>query len=363
VEIARILVPTDFSEGATVARDRAVALAKEHGATIHLFHGLRTLDVLPPGVEDAVEERARELLGERVTEIEAQGVACEALLLPGPALDAFEQAEDRVVPDLVVVGARGYTTLRRLWLGSFAAAVVRHAFSPVLIARGEPGPAAPFARILVATDFALDAAAAGGVAAALQPGASLFAAHVVPMPYDPMAAEHAFVERTRERARDGLAVVAAELGAEVDLLDGDPAEELVAFAAERGCDLIAIGARGEGGPGAWMHGSVAEKVLRLSHGNVLVVRHRGAGDEVRAPLREASLATAEAGLEPEDRESFLDELRDVRAFVEGAQTLEGEAFDAMREVLRQRLTALEAAHPKLAEAIVRAVQAVEQMGV
>ena len=44
----------------------------------------------------------------------------------------------------------------------------------------------------------------------------------------------------------------------------------------------------------------------------------------------------------------------VRAF------LEGEAFDAMREVLRQRLAALEVAHPKLAEAIVRAVQAVEQ---
>jgi hypothetical protein len=112
-----------------------------------------------------------------------------------------------------------------------------------------------------------------------------------------------------------------------------------------------------------MHGSVAEKVIRLSPGNVLVARHRGAGDEVRAPLREASLAMADAGLGSEDHESLMDELRDVRAFVEGAETLEGEAFDAMRDVLRQRLAALEAAHPKIAEAIVRAVQAVEQMGV
>jgi nucleotide-binding universal stress UspA family protein len=53
---------------------------------------------------------------------------------------------------------------------------------------------------------------------------------------------------------------------------GNPADIIVQYAKERSCDQIVIGPRGLGSVGGLLLGSVATKVLSLSHVPVLVLR-------------------------------------------------------------------------------------------
>lgn len=53
---------------------------------------------------------------------------------------------------------------------------------------------------------------------------------------------------------------------------GQPADEIIAYAARLHCDLIAMSTHGRSGIGRWVYGSVADKVLRSSVIPVLLVR-------------------------------------------------------------------------------------------
>ncbi len=82
-----------------------------------------------------------------------------------------------------------------------------------------------------------------------------------------------------EAARQSLEKVAKELretaGVEnisTAVLMGDPADEIVGFAEDNGCDLIVVGRRGRGGLERLILGSVSSKIVSISHGvDVLVV--------------------------------------------------------------------------------------------
>lgn len=87
------------------------------------------------------------------------------------------------------------------------------------------------------------------------------------------AAESALVERgwaATELARS--MVEDAGRSWQLDILMGDPAETLIAEAANWPLCRIAIGSRGLGAIGSLLFGSVAYKVLHLSPAPVLMVR-------------------------------------------------------------------------------------------
>jgi nucleotide-binding universal stress UspA family protein len=56
------------------------------------------------------------------------------------------------------------------------------------------------------------------------------------------------------------------------LLEGDPATEIVRFAADAGTDLIIMGTHGRSGLERLLVGSVTEKVLREAHCSVMAVK-------------------------------------------------------------------------------------------
>lgn len=56
------------------------------------------------------------------------------------------------------------------------------------------------------------------------------------------------------------------------LLEGDPAEEIVRYAADAGIDVIVIGTHGRTGADRSEMGSVAERVMREAACSVLVVK-------------------------------------------------------------------------------------------
>ena len=56
-----------------------------------------------------------------------------------------------------------------------------------------------------------------------------------------------------------------------ELLEGDPANEILDYAANNPVDLIAMGSHGRSGISRWAYGSVASKVLRGISTPILVV--------------------------------------------------------------------------------------------
>lgn len=162
---------------------------------------------------------------------------------------------------------------------------------PVNASSGSAGlDHAPLGRILVSTDFspvseyALDYAL--GLAKKLS--ASVQLCHCAPQPDYHLAglvspgmrtAAAAFVEKATEMAiasRVELETLAAhkrDLGVPLttNMVEGRPAEAIVAAAREWGADLIVIGSRSRPGVRHLLLGSVAEKVVRSAGCPVLVV--------------------------------------------------------------------------------------------
>jgi len=147
---SKILVPTDFSENAHVALERALDLRQRFGATVTLFHAFQVPISYPNGyvftidIVNAIEENARTQM-EKVREL-AQGRAAELaggasvppisakVELGAPATAILEEAK-RGAYDLVVMGTQGRTGLAHLFIGSVAERVVRAAPCPVLTVR------------------------------------------------------------------------------------------------------------------------------------------------------------------------------------------------------------------------------------
>ena len=88
------------------------------------------------------------------------------------------------------------------------------------------------------------------------------------------------VGKEERQARKYLGKIAKTLedkGVKVltEVLLGKPAEEIILFATNEGCDLIVMASHGRSGPSRWTHGSVAEKVFRSNCAPVLIVTAPG----------------------------------------------------------------------------------------
>lgn len=58
----------------------------------------------------------------------------------------------------------------------------------------------------------------------------------------------------------------------VDVLAGNPAEEIVRFTEEQKAEVIMIASRGKSGFSRWDLGNIAEKVIRATHAVVILVK-------------------------------------------------------------------------------------------
>ncbi|MBM3820879.1 MAG: universal stress protein [Acidimicrobiia bacterium] len=134
-----------------------------------------------------------------------------------------------------------------------------------------------FTRILVPTDFSVqaDAALAHARALAAQFGATLHVLHVFENVFlravvgDPRDLETA----ARRSLEDRLTPEDRQLGAVAELQVGDePAKEIAQYARGAGIDLIVMGTHGRTGLPHVLLGSVAEHVVRTAPCPVLTLR-------------------------------------------------------------------------------------------
>jgi nucleotide-binding universal stress UspA family protein len=208
-----------------------------------------------------------------VTPIAVDEVPCAGVAIP-TLVDLSKDAA------MMVVGCRGHGKLTRRLLGSVSSGLVQHAHCPVAVIHDEDPlmdhPAQ--APVLVGIDGspASEIATALAFDEASRRGVGLIAIHAW-LDDDLHAWTGVDWDRQLEVGREALAERLAgwqedypDVAVEHRLVDGDPAERLVA--ASEGAQLTVVGSHGRGGFAGMLLGSVSSTVVQAVRMPVIVAR-------------------------------------------------------------------------------------------
>jgi nucleotide-binding universal stress UspA family protein len=138
-----IVVGTDGSAGAEAAVRKVIDVARGSGATVHVvcaYPGRSTLERIGLTAKtDPVNMRgvAADVVARDARRFTEAGFAVEKHVREGdPANTLIDVAEDQDA-DLIAVGARGHSGLRRFTLGSVSAKLSHHTPTSLLIVRDD----------------------------------------------------------------------------------------------------------------------------------------------------------------------------------------------------------------------------------
>ena len=307
VEIKTILVPLDFSPASMEALAYGVSLAKKFQAAVHLVHVHQPDEASSvPGAGHLMRETAEAIafLREHLSEVQRKHVPSfwpeNCHVRGGVVYQEIVDLAGEINADLIVLGTRGRTGLKRILLGSTAERVVRFASRPVLVVRlrkrkgrATAGTATPASaaelhirKILVPVDFSQCSMAGAMYAAFLGKafGAKLCLLHAV-QPPAPVVVDRVSVDRS---SMDGLNLRNARLDMEafskldflrditcaVEIRTGYPVDQICDETKQTDVDLAVISTHGRSGFNRMLLGSVAEHVVRYAECPVLVVPSR-----------------------------------------------------------------------------------------
>lgn len=294
--LTRILVAIDFSAESEAALEQAIGLAEHTGAALEL---LWVEDRLPAGMTlgSAFEELDRALaathdqsaaqLADLARRARERNLVVSHHVARGHADEAIVERAEQEGVDLVVVGTKGLTGLKRFFLGSVAEKVVRMSHTSVLVARGHQPR---FGRVLVATDFSPASERALELAVGLAahdaeivlfhawqyPPGTVGLATALPRHGDPAAELREQIVTHNARRGELMCQRAGNPGQTLRFVQehGAPAAEIQSQLEAQPYDLVAVCTHGTRGFRRFLLGSVAEVTMRHAPCSVLVV-HAG----------------------------------------------------------------------------------------
>ena len=269
--LGNVLVAVDLSASSAAVIERAARLPLTAGSSITLLHVVPQgfgLSPVPDAAADEESQRGLAAAAARVSELAAEGVAVLTALGHGvPFVEIIRRARDERV-ELVVLGRHGHRTFADALIGSTAERVFRKGDVPALIVSGAPDGA--YRRPMVAVDLS---------------DTSRRALELALRVTDPQAAPIEVVHSwdmaaggdPEERDGTGLARFLAEFGDaavswHVTVRPGDARSVILAEAARRKVDLLALGTHGRSSLTYILVGSVAEAIVRAATCDVLVAR-------------------------------------------------------------------------------------------
>lgn len=137
-----ILVPTDFGDASTRAREIALELARRFDARVTLLHvwavpSAAYAEGLAWPTEDLEAAAQRALDAELAAAVKVYP-STQARLRVGVAWDRILESAKELGADLIVMGTHGRRGISRLVLGSVAEKLVRTSPVPVLTVGAEP---------------------------------------------------------------------------------------------------------------------------------------------------------------------------------------------------------------------------------
>ena len=296
VQFKNILCATDFSDFSNHTISYGVALAKEFEAKLFVSHVIDLSSVAiygefqldPVGQQNRIVEDAAVQLKELTGD---QPISWEPLITVGKPADEISRAVEEKDIDLVITATRGRAGLKRIILGSVTERLMRTLTCPLLVVNSPEhkfvsaaDQAIKIKKILVGCDFSPDSGQAlkHALSLAQEFQAELHLAHVIEPPTQPdLHKEDTPVsEEIQQDYRDLLIrklreMVPAEARLwctpQTGLLEGQPYEEIVAYAESKNIDMIVLGVRGHGLVKTLFLGSTTDRVVRRSPCPVLSV--------------------------------------------------------------------------------------------
>jgi nucleotide-binding universal stress UspA family protein len=307
----RILVPLDGSALAEIVFPYAIELARKFNLEVVLIHIAdrkdseslrlpqayvdRTADAIKRKVADDPKERSANAQLTRGTKVSSE------VVVGSPAEEILRYADEHDI-DLILMATHGRSGISRWVMGSVADRVLRSSHIPVLLVRAGiiqniahnewPGT------MLVPLDGSglAELVLPHVIALANKPNAgnaevTLLMVHELVVPWFPspeslerlgeIAAED--MARSKRSEKNYLARIEKQLNdsgvrASSEVLDGQPAEEIIHYAGKKAFSLILMTTHGSSGLTRWAYGSVAEKVLLAASSPILLVRPASPGD-------------------------------------------------------------------------------------
>jgi len=285
IDIKNVMVATDFSPAGASALPYATEFAKRYGANLFALH------VRPSSVNPMTQPSTWQTLSESAQaemEVEKEmlrksfpGLRPEVIIEEGDLWTVMSSAIEKNKIDLLVVGTRGRTGMRKFFLGSVAEEIFRQAPCPVLTV----GPHSPgefrsgrISEILYATDFSPSSTkgAEYALSMAQEFEARLTLLHVIPKQGANDFVIPEMVKESCERLLRNLVPSESELWCEPRFMleQGLPAEKILEIAYNKKVDLIVLGVhKPTGMPGAATHMpfAIAHKVVAHAPCPVLTV--------------------------------------------------------------------------------------------
>jgi nucleotide-binding universal stress UspA family protein len=303
----RILVPIDFSPESLKALRYAKRLGERFHAKLHLVHVVtprlalfpQPRQVLPSNFTQEMAGNAIDRLEKIAVQFSLPSARRQYTVRIGATVGEISEVARITRAELIAIATRGYTGLKRAFLGSTTESVVRNASCPVLVVRekehGSPNQRARKAalqvrKILVPLDFSeasrLGLGYALGFAQEFHATVVLFhsvfvttyllgsayTAHHIPTP---IATQADYAKAEMEKLREAIARKGGAV--ETKLALGSPVEQIAKYITKAGVDLIITSTHGRSGLRPVFIGSTAERIVRYATCPVLVVPNRAAG--------------------------------------------------------------------------------------
>lgn len=273
-----VLLITDLSPRCDRAMDRAAALAKMHGVPLIALHVMDTpwLTKLAQPAWRSLQQDSLVSAQKRLrTDLSHADVDLRVLVETGNPVEVIEQVAKEYQCSLIVSGTARDETLGRLVLGNTVERLARRASMPLLVVRTRAF--APYAKVMVATDFSDGARQALSVAVTLLGPAKITLYHA----FDQVAGIYQLDEPTIKEQREALTKKASEFAHATQGMQGTqlaiavehgvPHELVPAYAQANDIELVVMGTHGATGMIRTAMGSVAEKLLAKVGCDVLIV--------------------------------------------------------------------------------------------
>lgn len=292
--LPQILVPLDGSSVSEQVLPIVTMLARGLGSRVALLRVLET-DALPTTLDPdqqlkldqlvaQAQERSLEYLQSLQARLQGDGVEATTDVLPGSPAEAIVFLAHSLGADLIAMCTHGRSGLERLIWGSVAEKVLQTADCGLLLVRAGEQVSGEIGRVLLpldgsdiaerATPMAQMLAGAFGVPLALVRVVPTTEVFLAGWDADGIVAADLLTSMEEEAAgyleSTASAMRRSGMSVETQVVRGDPATVLGELAsAER---MVVMATHGRTGPGRYVMGSVAEKVVRGAWGPVLVVR-------------------------------------------------------------------------------------------
>ena len=147
-----LLMATDLSARSDRALERAVSLARDHGAQLTITHVVD--EDLSPTLAEAQEQAARQALGEHIDSLkDDKGPDISVEIVYGRAYADILALAEKIEAEMIVLGMHRDDGSREMYRGTTVERVIRAGTVPTLLVKDRV--ADPYRRVMVAVDFSV----------------------------------------------------------------------------------------------------------------------------------------------------------------------------------------------------------------